>query len=623
MADFTSFLLSPVASLLQPQERLYWNYLLMAYVLAGVLVRVIHRDTSNLRATLTFLFPKRIWLQRSVLHDVWFSYLMLIMQYGFIGIMSAKIGEDMVSVVLRLSQIFPAGVLPLELSPTPLTVLATVFMTLALDFALFAAHWLLHHVPFLWPFHAVHHSAKTMTPFTGYRQHPVDTLLNGVSIGIFVGLALGILRVFFGPKVPFVGIGGQTILVLIFYLLGYHLRHSHIWLDYGPRLSRLLISPAQHQIHHSIEKKHHDKNLGYMLAIWDNLFGSLYIPNQREKLIFGIPDTFISPNPNFLELIVQPLREVFQHHRGSIVLFSLLCALPLAHFETPIPSLTSSTNSTSVELSELTSPEVGRLISEGFTTVIVPTGGTEQNGSHMILGKHNFIAQSNAEQVARRIGRTLVAPVMSYVPEGDIASKEGHMGYPGTLSMRSETFQAILTDCASSLKSHGFKQIIFMGDSGGNQSDQETVAQKLSAKWSNEPVMVVSLSDYYRQNRQADFLASLGYTAEMIGRHAGIRDTSELLYIHPEGIRKYLLADRSHPTSDPSDGSDGNTLLASQEIGKALTLLKIETAVNALKAMGIPPSQKPKETGQQSQPPNSPCCVSQEISDSKKHEDLK
>lgn len=574
-------LIDPLGALIQPQERLYWNYVLMAYMMGGVTLWFRFRKTHRVTDMLAALFPKRIWWQRSVLHDMGFSYLMLILQFGAMGIIGTAIGNEVAQRFTDLENLVPKGLLPLSAGSGVITLVTTLTLTLAADFALYLAHWLLHRTPFLWPFHATHHSAETLTPFTGYRQHPVDTFINTAVSGIIVGVAFGGVKLLFGPETHFLGLGGQTVLILLFYLFGYHLRHTDIWVDYGPKFSRILISPAQHQIHHSLDPRHRDKNLGYMLAIWDGLFGTLYVPEKREALTFGIKDSFFGSRPTFLSLLYAPFLEVIRHHRAGLVALGLIGFLMLPRFESsamndPTPS------ASSLQLSELTSPEVAQLIRKGFTTVIVPTGGTEQNGPHLMLGKHNAIIERNATEVATRLGQTLVAPVMAYVPEGDIASREGHMAYPGTLSIRSTTFQSLLSDTAESLKAHGFKRIIFMGDSGGNQQDQEDVASYLSASWKSSGIEVIALSDYYRKNHQSDYLSFLGLTPEAIGHHGGVRDTSELLYLYPEGVRKAQLADRSHQKDLQAQGSDGNTLLASPELGKSLTRLKVDAALKAL-----------------------------------------
>ncbi|MCH7717812.1 MAG: creatininase family protein, partial [Gemmatimonadetes bacterium] len=121
----------------------------------------------------------------------------------------------------------------------------------------------------------------------------------------------------------------------------------------------------------------------------------------------------------------------------------------------------------SVWIEELTWMEVRDAIAAGKTTAIISTGGIEQNGPYVATGKHNYILQSACEWIARDLGDALCAPILKLVPEGNIEEPSSHMRYPGTISLREETFQAVLDDIASSLKAHGFKHIIFIGDSGG------------------------------------------------------------------------------------------------------------------------------------------------------------
>ena len=149
-----------------------------------------------------------------------------------------------------------------------------------------------------------------------------------------------------------------------------------------------------------------------------------------------------------------------------------------------------------VWLEEMTWMDVRDALKAGKTTVIVPTGGIEPNGPWLALGKHNYVLRTNCDVIARKLGNALCAPIIELVPEGSIEPKRGHMLSPGTISMREETFQAILTDVAHSLKMHGFEHIIFIGDSGGNQSGQKAVAEKLTTQWNGAPV-VAHIPEYY------------------------------------------------------------------------------------------------------------------------------
>lgn len=162
----------------------------------------------------------------------------------------------------------------------------------------------------------------------------------------------------------------------------------------------------------------------------------------------------------------------------------------------------------SVWLEELTWMEVRDAMKAGKTTVIIPTGGIEPNGPYLALGKHNYVLHANCEAIARKMGTALCAPIIKLVPEGNIEPATSHMKSPGTISMREETFEAVLTDTASSLKMHGFKNIIFIGDSGGNQEGQKTVAEKLNAKWPD--VVVAHIREYYDYASVGKFLESIG-----------------------------------------------------------------------------------------------------------------
>ncbi|MCA1584289.1 MAG: creatininase family protein [Acidobacteria bacterium] len=132
----------------------------------------------------------------------------------------------------------------------------------------------------------------------------------------------------------------------------------------------------------------------------------------------------------------------------------------------------------------------------GKTTVIIGTGGIEPNGPWLALGKHQYVLKANCEAIARKLGNALCAPLIPLVPEGGIEPKSGHMTTVGTLSMREETFQAMLTDVVTSLKAHGFENIILIGDSGGNQRGQKEVAEKLNTQWNGTPV-VAHIPEYY------------------------------------------------------------------------------------------------------------------------------
>ena len=162
-----------------------------------------------------------------------------------------------------------------------------------------------------------------------------------------------------------------------------------------------------------------------------------------------------------------------------------------------------------VWIEEMTWMDVRDAIRTGKTTVIVPTGGVEPNGPWLVTGKHNYVLQANCEAIARKLGNALCAPIIKFVPEGTIEPRGGHMRSPGTISLRQETFRAVLTDVVHSLKQHGFATIILIGDSGGNQPGQRTVADSLTAIWKGEPI-VAHVQEYYDYDGVSAHMASRG-----------------------------------------------------------------------------------------------------------------
>jgi len=159
---------------------------------------------------------------------------------------------------------------------------------------------------------------------------------------------------------------------------------------------------------------------------------------------------------------------------------------------------------------ELTWMEVRDAMKAGKTTVIVGTGGIEPNGPYVALGKHNYVLHATTEAIARQLGNALVAPIIQFVPEGSIAPPTGHMQYPGTISLREETFEALLTDVCSSLKQHGFTDIVLIGDHGANQRGLRAVAERLNKPWRG-PRSVHFIPEYYAQDMWSyDYLKTLG-----------------------------------------------------------------------------------------------------------------
>ena len=236
-----------------------------------------------------------------------------------------------------------------------------------------------------------------------------------------------------------------------------------------------------------------------------------------------------------------------------------------------------------VFIEELTWEETRDLMKAGRTTVIIPTGGTEKNGYHMTLGKHNVIVTFAANQMARKLTNTLVAPTIQYVPEGN-PDRAG----PGIISHPSPAFDQLLDAAARSLKAHGFKDILIIGDSGGNQGGIRAVAEALNKEWAGTEYRVFPLNDYYEAGRvhyRAWLEAAYDYTDQIIGSHAGISDTSQLLFVRPSMVRK----DQVKPWGGPADsGVSGDPTKATAEIGKMGIAFKVNAAIAQYRTLKRP-----------------------------------
>lgn len=187
------------------------------------------------------------------------------------------------------------------------------------------------------------------------------------------------------------------------------------------------------------------------------------------------------------------------------------------------------------EIADMTWVEVRDAIQAGFGTVIVPSGGLEQNGPHMVIGKHDRIVAWAARRIAAELGDALVAPVVSYVPQGGYDPATGNLAFPGTMGVPGPVFAATLEGIARSLRLAGFAAICFIADHGPSLAGQAEVAARLGAEWGGTP-RVLAIDSYYADAAETAFLRAQGESDAAIGEHATIADTSELMAVHPGGV---------------------------------------------------------------------------------------
>jgi sterol desaturase/sphingolipid hydroxylase (fatty acid hydroxylase superfamily) len=292
-----------------------WYFGASCVVLALISYGYYHARSRgwSVAAFLRYLFPKSIYFHRSTKQDALYV-LSFPLIAGLLFKPALAFGTAAWTYKTAYSALSMLGSVSYEIPDATwfvvlLTIAFTVLSAMAADFMFYLHHYVLHKVKFMWEFHKVHHSAEALTPLTDYRAHPLEILSYGTAKGIGVGAAQGVFNYLAGGQVHVYSILGLNALIFLYYTMGYSLRHSHVWISYGPFFSRLFISPAQHQIHHSKAEKHWDKNLGGAFALWDWMFGTLYIPRQREDLEFGLADGDQEDYTGVANLYVQPFRK--------------------------------------------------------------------------------------------------------------------------------------------------------------------------------------------------------------------------------------------------------------------------------------------------------------------------
>jgi sterol desaturase/sphingolipid hydroxylase (fatty acid hydroxylase superfamily) len=293
---------------LNPQKRLFIGYLFTALVVAITWLLVFKQ--VSVREAFANIFTKKVWWSTSSKLD----YQMLLINRAVMLLISP----------LMLTQVAVAGVLFLALyewlpqRPSVLlswpdwsvSLLFTVAYFIVDDFARFFVHRLMHRWPLLWAFHKAHHSAETLTPLTVLRTHPVESVFFSLRTVIVQSFMIAVFVFFMGERVDLHTVLGASVVVVLFNAIGSNLRHSHVAVFYPKWLENFLLSPAQHQVHHSVDKKHHDKNFGVVFSVWDRLFGSFIHFEKDKALKFGLSECKNNPQGQTLcNVYFQPFRE--------------------------------------------------------------------------------------------------------------------------------------------------------------------------------------------------------------------------------------------------------------------------------------------------------------------------
>lgn len=265
-----------------------------------------------------------------------------------------------------------------------------------------------------------------------------------------------------------------------------------------------------------------------------------------------------------------------------MVAMATKCPLRRAAVGLILSALAAHVCAASVQLEDLTWTELRDAVAAGTTTVLLPVGGTEQSGPHMALGKHNVRVKALAARIAERLGKTVVAPVVAYVPEGAIEPPTQHMRFAGTISVPVPVFEATLAAAARSLCHGGLRDVFLLGDHGGYAASLVHVAAALDREWAGRSnCRAWALGEYY-DSAQAPFekaLATRGYTKAEIGSHAGLADTSLMLAVDPALVRLQTM--REHAPS-AAEGVYGDPRRSSAELGRIGIDHVVEASVAAI-----------------------------------------
>jgi creatinine amidohydrolase len=242
-----------------------------------------------------------------------------------------------------------------------------------------------------------------------------------------------------------------------------------------------------------------------------------------------------------------------------------------------------------VFIEEMTWMEVRDAMKAGKDTVLIPTGGVEQNGPYLATGKHNYVLRATTEAIARKLGNALVAPIVPFVPEGDIDPPTSHMRYPGSISLTEDTYERLLTDICASFRTHGFAHIVLIGDSGGNQKGMKAVAEALNAKWKGGKTHVHFIPEYYDYSGVTKWLEEQGIKQEPEGIHDDFAITAIMMTVDPTTVR---MKQRQAAGKFRINGVDLAPAEKTVEWGKKIVDYRAEVTVKAIrKAVGAEPKK--------------------------------
>jgi sterol desaturase/sphingolipid hydroxylase (fatty acid hydroxylase superfamily) len=278
-APFESFVVFP--------STFHVFFLAVTFLFCVAIYALRARRPFSLTTMRRFILPRRVFLHRSAKLDYQYYPLMVMLRAGMLGSMVVSSGA-MASLISHGLRSLLGAQPPLTAPHWLLIVIVTVLQVVMFDLGYWTAHRIMHEIPMLWEFHKTHHAAEVLTPMTSARSHPIDDLFQTNFVAASLGLGYGLLVYAFGEEAQPLSLLGTNVIFFVYFITLFHLRHSHVWLPIKGWLGYIIQSPAHHHIHHSTNPRHYGKNLGFCLSFWDWIFGTLYIPDKREAIEFGL-----------------------------------------------------------------------------------------------------------------------------------------------------------------------------------------------------------------------------------------------------------------------------------------------------------------------------------------------
>ncbi len=300
---------------ISPFTRFYWLYIVTFLVVAFVLYARQEKGQINLMRMFQFVFPRSVYLHPSAILTTKFYFVNGILVTVLLFSLSVLTATEVAGVVSGgLQMVFGEN----PGAPVSLWGIAlfSLLIVMTMDFANWFGHYVFHRIPFLWEFHKVHHCPEQLTPLTNEQQHPFEMIVRRLIGAFFGGLTIGFFNYAYLEPVQEFTVMKVGVIFLAFSLLA-NFRHSHIWLPFPIWLSRVLSSPAMHQVHHSKAPEHWDKNYAVIFSLWDWIFGTIYIPQKKETLRFGLAHDSAADYNSLVNLYWVPCKKAWYGLTGA------------------------------------------------------------------------------------------------------------------------------------------------------------------------------------------------------------------------------------------------------------------------------------------------------------------